>query len=156
MCNPYKNGRRAKAQKQWWVQYFVGIAMFPLPLTYCNLYSYDLLITSFYILCHLSHINQTRFYHPELEMWGTLAVISSNYFHSTRSNVFLLPQFRGQWLIKASHITLYIKLCHSSKIWAPTKLLVYVWLSVLLEDYLVPYIRGTCYVLYNHVIIYLI
>ena len=46
---------------------------------------------------------------------------------------FEFPKFRSQWLLKASHITLLIKLYHSSNIRTPGELLVYVCLSVLLE-----------------------
>ena len=52
-----------------------------------------------------------------------------------RSN---LPEFRGQFMINEIHITLWIKLCHISKICAPTELSVFVCLSVFLVKYLVP------------------
>ena len=37
-----------------------------------------------------------------------------------------IPKIRGQWLLKASHITLFIDKYNSYKIQAPTELLVYV------------------------------
>ena len=43
---------------------------------------------------------------------------------------FEFPKFRGLWLSSASHITLYIKLCHSFKIRASTDLPVCVCLSM--------------------------
>ena len=56
-----------------------------------------------------------------------------------------LPEFHGHWMLKATHITLYIKLCNSSNIRAPTELSVSVCFSVLLVYCLVPYLRDTCF-----------
>ena len=52
--------------------------------------------------------------HKKIQVTGGEGVISK------------LPKFGGQCMIKASHITIYIKLCHSYKIWAPVDILIFV------------------------------
>ena len=56
-----------------------------------------------------------------------------------------LPEFHRQQPRKASHITLQIELCHSSKIWDPLKLSVFMCVSVQLVHCLVHQLWNTCF-----------